>query len=106
MKIINAKEDEKKYMLAGLYLTNKFYICIYIPICYFMNFEQLCFTTFCVGSLADALKMSAGKVYGMLRSSGILTEYLLPGYEVLHTFSKEYIVDDLISYMKEKGVLE
>ncbi len=62
-----------------------------------MNFEQLCFTTFCVGSLADALKMSAGKVYGMLRSSGILTEYL---------FSKEYIVDDLISYMKEKGVLE
>ena len=29
-------------MLAGLYLTNKFYICIYIPICYFMNFEQLC----------------------------------------------------------------
>ena len=38
-----------------------------------MNFEQLCFTTFCVGSLADALKMSAGKVYGMLRSSGILS---------------------------------
>lgn len=67
-----------------------------------MNFEQLCFTTFCVGSLADALKMSAGKVYGMLRSSGILTGYLLPGYEVLHTFSKEYIVDDLISYMKRK----
>lgn len=97
----------KKYMLAGVYLINKFYICIYhIPIFLFMNFEQLCFTTFCVGSLADALKMSAGKVYGMLRSSGILTEYLLPGYEVLHTFSKEYIVNDLISYMKEKGVLE
>ena len=28
-----------------------------------MNFEQLCFTTFCIGSLADALKMSAGKVF-------------------------------------------
>lgn len=49
--------------------------------------------------------MSAGKVYGLLRSSGILTEYLIPGYDVLHTFSKEYIVEDLIQYMKEKGLL-
>ncbi len=70
-----------------------------------MNFDQLNFVTFCVGSLADALKMSAGSVYGLLRSSGILTGYLLPGYDVLHTFSKEYLVEDLISYMKEKGVL-
>lgn len=70
-----------------------------------MNFEQLNFTTFCVGSLADALKISAGKVYTLLRTSGILTNYLLPGYEVLHTFSKEYIVEDLIECMKEKGVL-
>ena len=86
---------------------NKFYICIYRkPNCKSMNFEQLCFTTFCVGSLADALKMSAGQVYSMLRSSGILTGYLLPGYDVLHTFSKEYIVEDLLSYMKEKGVLK
>lgn len=70
-----------------------------------MNFETLSFTTFCVGSLADALNMSAGKVYGLLRSSGILDNYIIPGYDVLHTFSKEYIVDDLIQYMKEKGVL-
>ena len=74
----------------------------------FSRFNSFCHCLFPKGflSLADALKMSAGKVYGMLRSSGILTEYLLPGYEVLHTFSKEYIVDDLISYMKEKGVLK
>lgn len=91
----------------GLYVMNKFYICIYCkPNCKSMNFEQLCFTTFCVGSLADVLKMSAGQVYSMLRSSGILTGYLLPGYDVLHTFSKEYIVEDLLSYMKEKGVLK
>ncbi|HIZ32754.1 MAG TPA: DUF3791 domain-containing protein [Candidatus Bacteroides merdigallinarum] len=70
-----------------------------------MNFDQLNFITFCVGNLADALKMSAAKVYELLRSSGILTGYLLPGYDILHTFSKEYIVEDLIQYMKEKGVL-
>jgi hypothetical protein len=70
-----------------------------------MNFETLSFTTFCVGSLADALNMSAEKVYRLLRSSGILMNYIVPGYEVLHTFSKDYIVEDLIQCMKEKGVL-
>lgn len=67
-----------------------------------MNFETLSFTTFCVGSLADALNMSAGEVYSRLRSSGILSDYIIPSYDVLHTFSKEYIVEDLIGYMKEK----
>ena len=71
-----------------------------------MTFEQLNFTTYCVGNIADALKMSAGKVYHLLRDSGILMEYIVPSYDILHTFSKEYLVEDIVSYMKEKGVLE
>lgn len=70
-----------------------------------MSFEILNFITFCVGSLADALKMSAGQVYRLLRVSGILSGYLIPNYDVLHTFSKEYIVEDLILCMKERGAL-
>ncbi len=70
-----------------------------------MNFEQLNFTTYCVGNLAETLGMSAGKVYDLLRTSGILSDYILPGYDVLHTFSKDYIVEDLIACMKEKGAL-
>ncbi len=71
-----------------------------------MNFEQLNFTVFCVGGISEALKMSAGKVYHLLRDSGILKEYIVPSYDVLHTFSKEYLVEDIVSYMKEKGVLQ
>lgn len=63
------------------------------------------FTTFCVGNLADALKMSAAQVYGMLRKSGVLVNYIIPNYDVLHTFSKEYITEDLIQCLKEKGAL-
>ena len=70
-----------------------------------MNFEQLNFTVFCVGGISDALKMNAGKVYRLLRDSG-LKEYIVPSYDVLHTFSKEYLIEDLVSYMKEKGVLQ
>lgn len=70
-----------------------------------MNFDTLTFTTFCVGNLADKLKMSAAQVYDMLRKSGILEDYIISHYDVLHTFGKDYITDDLIDCMREKGVL-
>ena len=70
-----------------------------------MNFEQLNFATFCIGNIADTLQMNAGKVYHLLRSSGILMEYIVPSYDVLHTFSKDYIVEDIISFMREKKLI-
>lgn len=70
-----------------------------------MNADTLTFTTYCVGNLADALHLSAAEVYGRLRRSGILDDYILRCYDVLHTFPRQYIVDDLIDCMREKGVL-
>ena len=71
-----------------------------------MNLEQLSFITYCVGNLADALKMAPGKVYRLLRSSGVLNDYIIPGYDILHTFSKDYITNDLIDCLKDKGALQ
>ena len=70
-----------------------------------MKSEHLDFNTFCVGSMADALHWSAARVYGAFRSSGLLTGYIIPCYDVLHTFSKEYLVEDLTQALREKGVL-
>ena len=36
--------------------------------------------------------------------SDILYGYIVPEYEVLHTQSREYIVDDILDVMKERGV--
>lgn len=71
-----------------------------------MDYDILSFITFCVGNLSDRLKMSAADVYTRLRQSGILKDYIIPNYDVLHTFSGEYITDDLIDCMKEKGVIK
>lgn len=49
--------------------------------------------------------MSASKVYKMLRSSGVLDGYIVPCYDVLHTFSKDYIMNDLIELLKKRGTL-
>ena len=71
-----------------------------------MQEYQLDFITYCVGNLADRLNMSASKVYKMLRSTDILNGYMIPCYDVLHTFSKEHIIDDLINLLKKRGALK
>ena len=73
------------------------------------NIEQsreLEFAIFCIENIAAKLGVSAEKVYDALtEKSDILNDYIIPEYEILHTQGKEYIVDDIIEVMKERGVL-
>jgi len=70
-----------------------------------MNFETLAFTIFCVNNVASYLNKNAKEVYHLMQDSDIINGYIVPCYEVLHTFSKEYIVEDLVSLMQKRGVL-
>lgn len=70
-----------------------------------MKAEYLDFITFCVGSLADALHKSASQIYNALRSSGVLDDYIIPCYDVLHTFSKDYLVEELTEVLRERGAI-
>lgn len=70
-----------------------------------MTFNQLDFAVYCIGLLTSKLGLNQTEVYNRLKKSNILDGYIIKGYESLHTFDSEYIADDLISYMKEKGVL-
>ena len=71
-----------------------------------MNKDKVDFIADIIGNLARRLHLSQKEVYNKLKSSGILYDYIIPSYDVLHTFSKEYLIEDLTSYMKEKGVLD
>lgn len=70
-----------------------------------MTFEQLDFAVFCIGLLASKLGMNQTEVYDRLKKSDILDGYIIKGYDTLHTFGSEYIAEDLIGYMKERGAL-
>lgn len=63
------------------------------------------FVTYCIGKLSLFLKLPQQEVYRRLKKSGILYEYIVPSYDVLHTFSSRYLLEDLTEYMREKGVL-
>lgn len=70
-----------------------------------MNTANLDFATYCIGNLSRRLGLSPHDVYQRLKRSGILTGYIIPSYDVLHTFGKEYLLDDLTDYLREKGEL-
>ena len=58
-----------------------------------------------IENVAAKLGVDAERVYQALTErSDILNGYIVPEYEVLHTQSREYIVDDLLDVMKERGV--
>ena len=70
------------------------------------NSKELEFAIFCIENIAVRLNISAEKVYSALaEKSNILSDYIVPEYGILHTQSKDYIVDDIIELMNEKGVL-
>lgn len=67
--------------------------------------KELDFAIFCIENIAIHLGVEAERVYEALTvKSDILNGYIVPCYEVLHTQGKEYIVDDIVGLMKERGV--
>ena len=64
------------------------------------NSSELEFAVFCIENVAAKLGVDAERVYQAFTEQS----YIVPEYEVLHTQSREYIVDDLLDVMKERGV--
>ncbi len=69
------------------------------------NTDELEFAVFCIENIAIRLGKNAEEIYQMLtEKSDILNSYIIPEYEMLHTQSKDYILDDIISLMEERGI--
>ncbi|MDO4292488.1 MAG: DUF3791 domain-containing protein [Eubacteriales bacterium] len=69
------------------------------------NSNELEFAVFCIENVAAKLGVNAELVYqAFTEKSDILNGYIVPEYEILHTQSREYIVNDLLDVMKERGV--
>ena len=52
--------------------------------------KELGFSIFVLYSLADKWKKTPATVYHILNSTGILDNYVIDEYDVLHTQGKEY----------------
>lgn len=66
--------------------------------------NEIEFAIFCIENIATHLNKDAVETYDILKTTGILDEYILPYYNVLHTQGKDYIVNDIVELMRRKGV--
>ena len=67
--------------------------------------DELEFVIFCIENLAMRQGVNAKAVYAAIKDrSDILYNYIVPGYEFLHTQDKEYILNDIEEVMKSQGV--
>ena len=67
--------------------------------------DKLEFAVFCIESIAINIGVDADKVYDALaEKSSLLDDYIIANYEVLHSLGKEYIVNDILNVMNEKGI--
>lgn len=70
-----------------------------------MDSKTLKFVTWLISKLSEYLKMPQYEVFSRLYKSGILYNYIVPSYDVLHTFGSRYLMEDITDYMREEGVL-
>lgn len=69
-----------------------------------MTSNQIDFVTCVIGALALMTGQSCSYIYKRLNAAGIIKDYLAEAYDVLHTFSLEYVAEDVIAIMKKKGL--
>ena len=66
--------------------------------------KELTFVVFILYALGQHLNMTTPEVYDILNSTGILDDYIIKCYDVLHTLGKEYLDKDITDFVKEKGI--
>lgn len=68
-----------------------------------MEKKELKFTIFVIHSLADSWHRPYQYVYSVLNDSGILDDYIIKFYDVLHTLGEKYLVEDITGFVKDRG---
>ena len=71
-----------------------------------MNNKELVFSVFCIENVAERLGLTGEEIYRLLaEKSDMLDSYIIPCYDTLHTQGREYIENDIVEYMQEKGLV-
>ena len=66
--------------------------------------KELTFVVFILHALGQRWNMTTPEVYDIFNSTRILDNYIIKCYDVLHTLGKEYLVEDITEFVREKGI--
>ena len=58
------------------------------------------FTSSCVEAAARKLGCSTGEMYRRMKRVGLFAGFIMPGYEALHTQSREHVTEDVLGALQ------
>ena len=70
-----------------------------------MSEKTIEYSVFCIENVAEKLGKTGSEVYNILNRNNLLQSYIIPSYEALHTQSKQYIVNEIISVLRERNLI-
>ena len=66
--------------------------------------EQLVFVVFLIHALSASWGKSTAETYSIFKESGVLKNYIIPCYDVLHSLGTNYLIEDITGYVEERGI--
>ena len=70
-----------------------------------MNQDSFEFVVYMIHACADRWHMTPKEVYQELEKQGCISQFLVPLYDILHTQSTDFVVQDIQEYMANRGVV-
>ncbi|MBE5808128.1 MAG: DUF3791 domain-containing protein [Clostridiales bacterium] len=65
--------------------------------------DTMAFVIYMIHRCANKWKDSPAQTYKILKEAGCIENYLVPHYDVLHTQSSDYVVNDIEKYIQRRG---
>lgn len=69
-----------------------------------MNKDSFSFVIYMIHACANAWGNYPSEVYQKMKRTDCITGFLVPNYEILHTQSTQYVVEDIKEYLNFRGV--
>lgn len=58
------------------------------------------FTSSCIEAAARKVRCSTGEMYRRMKRVGLIHGFIIPGYEALHTQSREHVTEDVLGALQ------
>ena len=70
-----------------------------------MNRNSMAFVVYMIHCCASQWGLSPAAVYRKLKEAGCIETYLVPHYDVLHTQSSKYVLEDIELFLRKRGIV-
>lgn len=69
-----------------------------------MNRDSFLYVIYMIRACADSWNDTPSLVYKKMKSVNCIMGFLVPNYEILHTQSTQYVVEDIKKYLSLRGI--